>query len=75
LQDDRGAGKKLKPISTATGRNIIKERVRQILGEDEVGKITQSFRHYFVTTVLHANGNLKMAQELARHSNIAVTQG
>lgn len=72
---DRGAGKKVKPISTATGRNIIKERVRQILGEDAVGKITpHSFRHYFVTTVLRATGNLKMAQELARHSNIAVTQ-
>ncbi len=72
---DRGAGKKVKPISTATGRNIIKDRVRQILGEDAVGKITpHSFRHYFVTTVLRATGNLKMAQKLARHSNIAVTQ-
>ena len=72
---DRGAGKKVKPISTATGRNIIKDRVRQILGEEAVGKITpHSFRHYFVTTVLRATGNLKMAQKLARHSNIAVTQ-
>ena len=72
---DRGAGSKVKPISTATGRNIIKERVRQTLGEEAVGKITpHSFRHYFVTTVLRATGNLKMAQELARHSNIAVTQ-
>ncbi len=72
---DRGAGKKIKPISTATGRNIIKDRVRQTLGEEAVGKITpHSFRHYFVTTVLRATGNLKMAQELARHSNIAVTQ-
>ena len=72
---DRGAGSKVKPISTATGRNIVKERVRQTLGEEAVGKITpHSFRHYFVTTVLRATGNLKMAQELARHSNIAVTQ-
>ncbi len=72
---DKGAGKKVKPITTATGRNIIKARVRQILGEEAVGKITpHSFRHYFVTTVLRATGNLKMAQELARHSNIAVTQ-
>ncbi|MBT3321641.1 MAG: tyrosine-type recombinase/integrase [Anaerolineae bacterium] len=72
---DRGAGKKIKPISTATGRNIVKDRVRQILGEDAVGRITpHSFRHYFVTTVLRATGNLKMAQKLARHSNIAVTQ-
>lgn len=72
---DRGAGKKIKPISTATGRNLVTERVRQALGEEAVGSITpHSFRHYFVTTVLRASGNLKLAQELARHSNIQVTQ-
>ncbi len=72
---DKGAGKKVKPITTATGRNIVTDAVRRILGEEAVGKITpHSFRHYFVTTVLRASGNLKMAQELARHSNIAVTQ-
>jgi len=72
---DKGAGKKVKPISTATGRNIVAERVGQALGEQAVGTITpHSFRHYFVTTVLRASGNLKLAQELARHTNIAVTQ-
>lgn len=72
---DKGAGKKVKPITTATGRNIVDERVKQALGDSAEGKITpHSFRHYFVTTVLRASGNLKLAQELARHSNIAVTQ-
>lgn len=72
---DKGAGKKVKTITTATGRNIVTERVRQALGEEAVGTITpHSFRHYFVTTVLRASGNLKLAQELARHSNIQVTQ-
>lgn len=72
---DKGAGKKIKPISTATGRNIVAERVEQILGKEAVGTITpHSFRHYFVTRVLQASGNLKLAQELARHTNIAVTQ-
>ncbi len=73
---DKGAGKKVKPITTATGRNIVAERVREALGEDEsVDKITpHSFRHYFVTTILRASGNLKLAQELARHANISVTQ-
>jgi integrase/recombinase XerC len=72
---DKGAGDKVKPITTATGRNIVKDAVRRVLGEDAIGRITpHSFRHYFVTTVLRASGNLKMAQELARHSNIAVTQ-
>jgi integrase/recombinase XerC len=72
---DRGAGKKVKPITTRTGQNIINQRVKKALGKDAVGTITpHSFRHYFVTTVLLASGNLKLAQELARHSNIAITQ-
>ncbi|PKO00673.1 MAG: hypothetical protein CVU42_02270 [Chloroflexi bacterium HGW-Chloroflexi-4] len=72
---DRGAGKKIKPMTTTTGRNIVTDRVRELLGEDAVGTITpHSFRHYFVTRVLRASGNLKLAQELARHTNIAVTQ-
>jgi integrase len=73
---DRGAGKIIKPITTATGRNIVSQRVIEALGSQAVGKITpHSFRHYFVTTVLHGSGGkLKLAQELARHRNIAVTQ-
>jgi len=73
---DKGAGKKVKPITTATGRNIVAQRVRESVGSHASGSITpHSFRHYFVTTVLRGSGgNLKMAQELARHRNIAVTQ-
>jgi len=72
---DRGAGKKVKPISTTTGREIVNQRVRESLGEEAVGTITpHSFRHYFVTTILGSTGNLKLAQVLARHTNIAVTQ-
>lgn len=72
---DKGAGKRIKPMTTNTGRNIVKERVRQALGESASGNITpHSFRHYFVTTVLRASGNLKLAQELARHASVQVTQ-
>ncbi len=72
---DKGAGKKVKPMTTTTGRNIVAERVRQALGEEAAGRITpHSFRHYFVTTVLRASGNLKLAQALARHASIQVTQ-
>lgn len=72
---DRGAGKKVKPITTRTGQNIVNQRVKEALGETSVGTITpHSFRHYFVTTVLRASGNMKLAQELARHSSIAITQ-
>ena len=72
---DKGAGKKVKPITTTTGRNIVAQRVKECLGADAIGSITpHSFRHYFVTTVLRGSGgNLKLAQELARHKNIAVT--
>jgi integrase/recombinase XerC len=72
---DRGAGKKIKPMTTTTGRNIVDNRVKQALGNEAVGSITpHSFRHYFVTVVLRSSGNLKLAQELARHKNITVTQ-
>lgn len=73
---DKGAGKKIKPITTATGRNIVKQRVVEALEKPSSGSITpHSFRHYFVTRILVASGgNLKLAQELARHRNIAVTQ-
>lgn len=73
---DKGAGKKIKPITTTTGRNIVAERVKQALGPEAAGRITpHSFRHYFVTTALMGSGgNLKLAQELARHKNISVTQ-
>jgi integrase len=72
---DKGAGKKVKPITTTTGRNIVATRVEQFLGKEAVGTITpHSFRHYYVTRVLQFSGNLKLAQSLARHTNIAITQ-
>jgi integrase/recombinase XerC len=72
---DKGAGGKIKPITTATGRNIVNDHVEKAIGPESVGQITpHSFRHYFVTRVLAASGNLKLAQELARHRNISVTQ-
>jgi site-specific recombinase XerD len=72
---DKGVGNKVKSITPTTGRNIVAEKVRIVLGDEAKGRITpHSFRHYFVTTVLRASGNLKLAQELARHANISVTQ-
>lgn len=72
---DKGAGQKIKSITPTSGRNIVAERVAEVLGKDSLGQITpHSFRHYFVTTVLRSSNNLKLAQELARHSNISITQ-
>jgi site-specific recombinase XerD len=72
---DKGAGKKAKPITPTTGRNIVAERVKQVLGNEAEGHITpHSFRHYFVSTILRSSANLKLAQKLARHENIQITQ-
>jgi site-specific recombinase XerD len=72
---DRGAGSKIKPITRATGALIVRRRVGEALGASGEQRITpHSLRHYFVTTVLRGSGNLKLAQELARHANIQVTQ-
>jgi len=72
---DKGAGKKVLPITPTTGRNIVTDQVKDILGEEAAGTITpHSFRHFFVTKVLQVSGNLKLAQNLARHKNIEVTQ-
>ena len=73
---DLGAGNRVEPISTTTGRNIISQRVREALGDNAAGTITpHSFRHYFVTEVLQGSGgNIKLAQKLAQQKNIQVTQ-
>src|SRR5215213_579383 len=72
---DKGTGKKIKPITPTTGRNIVADRVKQALGNKAEGHITpHSFRHYFVSTILRSSGNLKLAQRLARHENIQITQ-
>jgi integrase len=72
---DKGAGKHIQAITPTTGRNIVARRVGDALGIEAVGTITpHSFRHYFVTKVLLGSGNLKLAQELARHSTVAITQ-
>ena len=72
---DKGAGRKILPISTTTARKIINQRAREVLGDNAAGITPHTFRHYFVTNVLQGSGgNLKLAQELARHKNIQVTQ-
>lgn len=73
---DDGAGNRILPISTVTARKIVDQVVVAAVGPEAKGSITpHSFRHYFVTVVLRGSGgNLKLAQELARHKSIQVTQ-
>lgn len=73
---DRAAGKRVRPISTVTGRAILESRGRAALGEKaaEAAITPHTLRHYFVTCVLRGTGNLRLAQELARHRSITSTQ-
>ena len=64
-----------RPITTETGRDIVEARVKEALGPAAAGTITpHSFRHYSITIVLRASGNLKVAQALARHSNTSTNR-
>ena len=75
LSHNNAGEKNALPISTKTGRQIVKHVVAECLGPDYEGAITpHSFRHYFVTTILLVTGDIHRAQKLARHSNIATTE-
>ena len=73
---DRAAGKRMLSVSTVTGEKIVSRLAGEALQDEEKArKITpHSFRHYFVTRVVKATNNIKVAQELARHENIATTE-
>lgn len=59
-----------KPMSIDGMRQAIKSRMKDI----DVNVRIHDFRHYFVTMAMIATGNLKVAQELARHESTATTQ-
>jgi integrase/recombinase XerC/integrase/recombinase XerD len=72
---DAGAGKKIIPISPQTGEAIVHDMSRLALGDEYDERLTcHKFRHYFVTQILRKTGNIKLAQEMARHANIGTTQ-
>lgn len=73
---DRGAGDNVLSLSTRSAEKIVEHWVVATLGERARGTITpHTFRHYFVTVVLRGTGgNIRLAQELARHRTIATTQ-
>jgi len=69
---DKGAGKKIKPVRPGGMWHAIKEFARNADVPPEAIRI-HDFRHYFVTVAVLASGDLKLAQELARHSDIRTT--
>ncbi len=77
---DIRARRKIKPISASGMWTAIKGDPKQgIKGRIEEAGVDRSlvrihdFRHYFVTMTYLAKGNLKLSQELARHSRIDTT--
>jgi integrase/recombinase XerC len=63
--------KKIKRMTIDGMRKAIKERMKEAGARVRI----HDFRHYFVTMVMLASGgNLKMAQELARHESTQTTQ-
>ena len=73
--DHRGF-KHMKALSTNAGRRFLAEVVATVLGEDNKNSITpHMLRHYFVTrAMVESGGNLRVAQELARHSELSTTE-
>jgi site-specific recombinase XerD len=72
VRHDKGAGKKVKPVKTGGMWYAIKGRMREA-GEDPKSIRIHDFRHYFVTMVQLAGGDIRITQELARHASIATT--
>jgi site-specific recombinase XerD len=70
---DRRLGiQRIAHMDPQTGQKIIHGLELQFAGE--VTMSCHTLRHYFVTRVLEVTKNLKAAQELARHTNINVTE-
>lgn len=71
LFTQHGKTKKIKPMTIDGMRKAIKQRMKEAGARVRI----HDFRHYFVTMVMLASdGNLKMAQELARHESTQTTQ-
>lgn len=70
--DRKADPKKATPMSPQTGEAIVHELEFLALGTRTI--TCHTLRHRFVTHVLEVKHNLKAAQVLARHTNIAVTQ-
>lgn len=65
---DRGVGRKHKPITTTTIRNVVSD-VCAAAGIEK-GKFTPHyFRHSFAITLLRETGNLALVQDLLGHSS------
>jgi len=70
--DKKAGGKRVLQVASNGMWYAVKERVRQAGLSPESIRV-HDFRHYFVTMIYLATGDLKAAQELARHSDSKTT--
>ena len=71
---DKKAALKSVPIGISKAEQIIHSAAAAALGYDYDPSITcHTLRHYFVTRIWSQTGDLKLAQEMARHSSVATT--
>lgn len=71
----RHSGNTTKPLGYHGAYKSLKRRVREMLGDDKADSFhPHLLRHEFVSRILEETGNLKLAQDLARHKNIQITQ-
>ncbi len=69
---DKKAGKRILKVSSNGMWQSIKQRIKAAGVPPESIRL-HDFRHYFVTVVYMATGDLKAAQELARHADAKTT--
>lgn len=71
---DKRVGKTVKPLGACGAWATFKRRLKDA-GLDRLDVRVHDCRHAFVTTVVReSNGNMKLAQELARHASMNTTQ-
>ncbi len=73
--DETSGKNKVKAINQKTAQKIIHNMALLALGDEYDPLITcHKFRHYFITRVYKNKGDMKEAQNLARHKDIRTTQ-
>lgn len=73
VRHDKGAGSRIKPVGVGGMWAAVKERIKQA-GLKPGAIRVHDFRHYFISSVyLASGGDIKLTQELARHSDISTT--
>ena len=71
----RNSWKPPRPIDSDTARRDVEKICSLLLERSPKWRVTpHQFRHYFVSQVWKETGDIKMAQELARHDNITTTE-